>query len=110
MRRTPFHQDVTGWERFVAAAEANAADLPGSEEQCRELKALATEIKALYQERQALRARLQTLTAQLKEKRTQGQDLHSRLREGAKSAYGTDNAKLHEFGMRPDRRRRRSRS
>lgn len=110
MRKTPFAHEVTSWEQFVAAAEANAADLPASEEQRQELKALATEIRALHQERQALRARLQTLTAQLKEKRARGQDLHSRLRNGAKNVYGPDSAKLHEFGMRPDGRKRRRRS
>ncbi len=110
MRKTPFAQEVTSWERFVAAAEANAADLPASEEQRQELKALAAEVKALNQERQALRARLQGLTVQFKERMARGQDLHSRLREGAKGAYGTDSAKLYEFGMRPDGRRRRRRS
>jgi regulator of replication initiation timing len=107
MRKTSLAEEVTSWEQFVAAAETNAADLPASEELRQELKALATEVRALHQERQALRARLQMLTVQLKEKMARGQDLHSRVRAGAKSVYGSDSAKLHEFGMKPDGRRRR---
>jgi hypothetical protein len=89
------------WDRLLAGAEANRADLPELE-QCRaQLEAALVDTREAHARREGQRAETHRTTEEIQAVLRLGRDLAAQLEAGVKLHYGRRNPKLAEFGMKP---------
>jgi uncharacterized membrane protein YccC len=89
------------WDRLLAGAEANRADLPELE-QCRaQLEAALVDTREAHARREGRQAETHRMTQDLQAFLSLGRDLAAQLEDGVKHRYGRKNPKLAEFGMKP---------
>ena len=105
MPQASFADFVTEWDLLLAAANANAENLPQLAALRDELLSTVQQAKTLDARQASLRADFSQATRDLEATMARGKDLATRLRAGVRSQYGTKGEKLAEFGMRPRRKR-----
>jgi len=103
-----YAETVTGWEKELAAAEQNNADLPQAEIPRGKLQGVLTEIRSVSAEQAVLTASKQEATKQIYILLAQGRKLSTLLRTIVREHYGNRSEKLAEFGMQPLRGRPRN--
>lgn len=89
------------WDRLLAGAEANRADLPELEPCRAQLEAALVDTRESRARRESQRAETRRMTEEIRAFLRLGQDLAAQLEAGVKLRYGRRNPKLAEFGMKP---------
>lgn len=97
---------IEKWDQLSNAVQVNA--LPLLEAEREQLQAVVIKARDLSKRQDAERAIAQQTTQELKAEMTSGRELALRLRNGVKAVLGPKNEKLVEYGMKPQRRRIRS--
>ena len=97
-----------GWERLLAAFEANAGDFPQLETYRVQLAEMLGQLRVAATQQAALAASKQEESKRLRKLLVDGRKLATFMRNGARRRYGDDSEKLVEFGLLPFRGRRRS--
>jgi uncharacterized protein YigA (DUF484 family) len=93
---------------FTGLGENPVLDTPALRQLREELRLMIEATQELAAEQDALQARRQAVTQQLRITREQGDDLIIKLRDSIRSVLGHSNAALVRFGIRPTRRRART--
>lgn len=88
---------------MLAGAEANAAELTGTEEFRSGLAAAAEGVQSALNRQQTLKGQAQQATRDLEEALELGKQMYSRLRNGVLMHYSKEAEKLAEFGLQPRR-------
>jgi hypothetical protein len=108
MARDPkYGVTLNGWERLLAAFEANAGDFPQLESYRVQLAEMLALLRAAATQQAALTAAKQEESKRVRGLLSQGRKLATFMRNGARRRYGDDSEKLVEFGLLPFRGRRR---
>ena len=89
---------------MLAGAEANAAELVGTEEVRGGLSAAAQDVQVALNRQSSLKGQAQQATRDLEEALERGKQMYSRLRSGVYMHYSQQAEKLAEFGLQPRRR------
>jgi len=109
MARDPkYGVTLNGWERLLAAFEANADDFPQLETYRVQLAAMLGELQGTAAQQAALAASKQAKSKHLRSLLVEGRKLANFMRSGVRRRYGDDSEKLVEFGLLPFRGRHRS--
>jgi hypothetical protein len=96
------------WRILTEAVKDHLADLPYAAAQNARLDKLVAEILSSAAEQKALTARLRVVIREREAKVEQARDLRSRLTAAVIGRYGPRSEKLKEFGLKPQRRRKRA--
>ncbi len=106
MAREPkYGVTLNGWDRLLAALEANAAEFPQLDAYREELKAKIAAAQAASTQQAALAASKQDVTKQLQGVLADGRKLATLLRGGVRHRFGNRAEKLVEFDLQPLRTR-----
>ena len=92
---------LSTWDQVLAAAQANEEDLEIVAEPRARLAESVELLRILLCQRARLRSEALAMTQQIRSLIDSGNDLVIRIRDGAKSSYGTRSDKLREFGVAP---------
>lgn len=102
-----FGELIEEWDQLARAVEINA--LPLLQEERVQLQAVVATARELSKRQDAERAVSQQTTKDLNAAMLSGRELSLRLRNGVTAVLGPKNEKLVEYGIRPQRRRTRTR-
>ncbi len=106
MSRDPkYGVTLNGWDRLLAAFEANAGDFPQLEVYRVQLAEMLVQLRGAAAQQAALAASKQEESKRLQELLVDGRKLATFMRNGARRRYGDDSEKLVEFGLLPFRSR-----
>jgi hypothetical protein len=97
---------IEKWDQLANAVEVNALPLLQTERE--QLQAAVVKARELSKRQDAERAVAQQTTKELQAVMLNGRELSLRLRNGVTAVLGPKNEKLVEYGLRPQRRRTRS--
>src|SRR5689334_3421681 len=96
-----YAETVTQWEKELAAAERNSADLPQAEIPREKLQGVLIAIREVAATQSALTASKQEATQRIYTLLAQGRKVSTLLRTIVREHYGTRSEKLSEFGIQP---------
>ena len=104
-RELKYGVTTNGWERLLAALEANAQDFQHLEAYRVELAEALAQLREAATQQTALAAGKQTETKRVQSLLVTGRKLASFLRHGVRRRYGDGSEKLAEFDLQPFRGR-----
>src|SRR6478609_8844614 len=108
MAREPkYGVTLNGWDRLLAALEANAAEFPQFDSYREALKAKIAAAQEASSQQTALAASKQETTKRLQGALVEGRKLANFLRNGVRQHFGNRAEKLTEFDLKPLRSRAR---
>lgn len=108
MAREPkYGVTLNGWDRLLAALEANAAEFPQFDGYREALKAKIAAAQEASTQQTALAASKQDTTKRLQDALVEGRKLANFLRNGVRQHFGNRAEKLTEFDLKPLRSRAR---
>jgi hypothetical protein len=101
-----FADQISDWERLLAACDANAALLPGLEPFRNMLVQVIAEAKTLKAAQEIMGRKRQVITKHLADSCETGRESARRLRSFVKFRLGTKSEQLPQFGIAPIHPRR----
>jgi hypothetical protein len=93
------------WQKLLAACAANASELTTAEPQRAQVEKMLQDAKDLKAQQDAHTASKQSTVQQLEDLLRDGREAARRLKALVKAALGTDNERLVQFGIAPNRKR-----
>lgn len=92
---------LTTWQKMLENLKPHLTDLPNLADDHAALSSLVGQGLALEGQQDFHKANLREVNQQRRSLTVQGRDLRNRLAAGLKSAFGLENERLIEFGVKP---------
>lgn len=108
MPRENYVATVSAWRQFIDSVDEEIAQMPQVQDLVAQLEVMYGRAQELVLERAALQAAKQAATRELQEILPNGRIAINCLRKTLRYKFGKENPRLIQYGIRPYRRRTRS--